>query len=93
MNELKELDRFYIFYSNNKEELYEEELNSHNITKLATVEWTKGTSPSVSPKTGRESLDSSGSYRPADCRTSRQCANRYLTRYTHRVAIANNRIK
>ena len=36
MNELKELDGFYNFYQNNKEELYEEELNSHNIIKLAT---------------------------------------------------------
>ena len=36
MNKLKELDGFYIFYSNNKEELYKEELNSHNIIKVAT---------------------------------------------------------
>ena len=40
------------------------------------VEWTEGTSPTVSHATGREPLGSSGSYRPADCRTSRQCANR-----------------
>jgi hypothetical protein len=54
---------------NSVKEITEGDLAELLFTK-AQVEWREGISPSRSPRTGHEPLDSSGSYRPAaDCKS------------------------